>query len=41
MNYSTRKKRFIRVSKKRLDRALEAIDSLENLSNKANYDYTQ
>ena len=41
MNYSTRKERFIRVSKKRLDRALEAIDSLENLSNKANYDYTQ
>ena len=41
MKYSTRKERFIRVSKKRLDRALEAIDSLENLSNKANYDYTQ
>ena len=40
MNYSTRKKRFIRVSKKRLDRALEAIDSLENLSNKANYEYS-
>ena len=40
MNYSTRKDRFIRVSKKRLDRALSAIDSLENLSNKANYEYS-
>ena len=40
MNYSTRKERFIRVSKKRLDRALSAIDSLENLSNKANYEYS-
>tara|TARA_B110000008_G_C16884420_1_gene530263 strand:- start:57 stop:773 length:717 start_codon:yes stop_codon:yes gene_type:complete len=40
MNYSTRKERFIRVSKKRLDRALAAIDSLENLSNKANYEYS-
>ena len=41
MKYSTRKERFIRVSKKRLDRALMAIDSLDNLSNKANYDYTE
>ena len=40
MNYSTRKERFIRVSKKRLDRALTAINSLENLSNKANYEYS-
>ena len=38
---STRKARFLRVSKNRLDRALSAISSIENLSNKSNYEYDQ
>ena len=39
MNKSIRKTRFDNLSRKRLDRALDAIGSIENLANKANYDY--
>ena len=41
MKKSTRKLRFERVSQNRLQRALDAIDSFENLSNKSNYDWDQ
>jgi len=39
MKVSIRKERFQRVYKKRLSKALVAIGSLENLSNKSNYEY--
>lgn len=41
MKISTRKERFLRVSKNRLERALAAIESIEKLSNKSNYDYEE
>ena len=41
MKNSIRKERFLRVSEKRLNRALAAIDSLKNLSSKSNYDYNK
>ena len=41
MKISIRKERFLRVSKNRLERALAAIDSIEKLSNKSNYDYEE
>ena len=41
MNKSIRKLRFERVSLSRLTRALEAINSLENLSIKSNYEWDQ
>ena len=41
MKISIRKERFLRVSKNRLERALAAIESIEKLSNKSNYDYEE
>ena len=39
MKISIRRDRFLKLSEKRLNKALAAIDSIENLSNKSNYDY--
>jgi len=41
MNKSIRKERFIRVSSRRVDAAISAINALENLSNKNNYEWNQ
>lgn len=41
MGLSIRRERFLRVKERRLEKALAAIESLENLSNKANYEFNQ
>ena len=40
MKNSIRKERFIRVSANRLKKAIAAIDALEKLSNRSNYEYS-
>ena len=40
MQNSIRRERFLRVSQNRLERALTALDAIEKLANKSNYDYT-
>ena len=41
MGLSIRRERFLRVKERRVLNALTAIESLENLSNKTNYDFSQ
>ena len=41
MGLSIRRERFLRVKERRLENALAAIESLENLSNKTNYEFNQ
>tara|TARA_S200000501_G_C20842906_1_gene752432 strand:+ start:863 stop:1564 length:702 start_codon:yes stop_codon:yes gene_type:complete len=41
MGLSIRRERFLRVKERRVENALAAIESLENLSNKTNYEFNQ
>lgn len=38
---SSRRKRFLTVASKRVQKILDSFDTLSNCSNKANYEYTE